>query len=157
MNNQKPHFKWDKRFLKLALEISTWSKDTSTQVGCVITSPDGEIVSTGYNGLCRGINDSTESRHQRPQKYMWFEHAERNAIFNAAKRGIKLDGCSLYVTSTPKKFPCCCDCARAIIQSGIQKVVQISLDETPEQWRESCKVTNEMFTEANIMFYTLDL
>lgn len=149
--------KWDRRFLKLALQIATWSKDPSTQVGAVITTSDGEIISTGYNGLCRDIDDTIASRSERPGKYMWYEHGERNAIYNAAKRGIKIDGCTIYVTSIPKKFPCCCDCARGIIQSGIKRVVQITLDETPEQWKESCNVTLQMFIEAGIVFDQIDI
>jgi dCMP deaminase len=152
------NLKWDKRFLQIALLICNWSKDTSTKVGCVITTAEGEIISTGYNGMCRNIDDKNEFRNQRPQKYMWFEHAERNAIFNAAKRGIKLDGCTLYVTSIPVKFSVCADCARAVIQSGIKKVVQISFDEIiAEKWVESGQVTADMFKEAGVDFYTTDI
>src|SRR6185436_107542 len=115
---------WDQKFLRMALQMASWSKDPSTKVGCVIAGVDHEIRSTGYNGMCRGINDNVPERNIRPAKYMWYEHSERNAICNAARVGIPLNGCTMYLTSIPTKFPPCCDCARAIIQSGIIRVVQ---------------------------------
>ena len=61
--------KWDRRFLELAKQISTWSKDPSTQVGCVVVGPDREIRSTGFNGLPRGIDDTDERLNNREKKY----------------------------------------------------------------------------------------
>ncbi len=147
---------WDKRFLDLALEISNWSKDPSTKVGAVIVGLNREILSTGYNGIPRGVNDSFTERNSRPTKYLYYEHGERNAIYNAARNGIKLDGATIYVTTQPSKLPCCADCARAIIQSGIKRVVQYKLDETPDHWKESVGATKEMFNEANIEFLEVD-
>ena len=57
--------KWDVRFLELAKQIASWSKDPSTQVGCVVVGPDREIRSTGFNGLPRGIEDSEERLNNR--------------------------------------------------------------------------------------------
>ncbi|MBT3703387.1 MAG: CMP deaminase, partial [Alphaproteobacteria bacterium] len=76
--------KWDQRFLKLADEVATWSKDRSTQVGAVIVMKDRAPGPYGYNGFPRQIDDEAEERHNRPAKYKWTEHAERNAIYNAA-------------------------------------------------------------------------
>jgi dCMP deaminase len=109
---------WDTYFLQMAQLVSTKSKDRSTKVGCVIVGPDHEVRTTGYNGFCRGIIDDVDSRHERPDKYLWTEHAERNAIYNAARNGIQLAGCTAYVTLFP-----CADCSRAMIQSGIRKIV----------------------------------
>ena len=109
---------WDTYFLRMAQLVSTKSKDRSTKVGCVIVGPDHEVRTTGYNGFCRGIIDDVDSRHERPDKYLWTEHAERNAIYNAARNGIQLAGCTAYVTLFP-----CADCSRAMIQSGIRKIV----------------------------------
>lgn len=145
--------KWDQRYLKLANEIATYSKDRSTKVGAILVGPDGEIRSTGYNGFPRGVNDDAEHRHDRPAKYLYAEHGERNAIYNAARVGTSTKGCTLYVTSHPSKFPPCADCARAIIQSGISRVVQERLDhesEAAKRWEESSKATREMFQEAGI-------
>ena len=82
--------KWDQRFLELAKQISTWSKDPSTQVGCVVVGPDREIRSTGFNGLPRGIEDTSERLNNREIKYPMICHAEENAIMHAARTGISL-------------------------------------------------------------------
>ena len=140
--------KWDVRFLRLALEISTWSKDRSTQVGAVIVGEDRSPGPYGYNGFPRFIDDEKEERHIRPSKYEWTEHAERNAIYNAARMGVALKGSTMYVTHVP-----CADCARAIIQVGITRVVTIASCMEGgflERWSEAAEVTREMLAEANI-------
>ena len=147
--------KWDQFYLGLANTISEKSKDRSTRVGAVIVGPNQEVRSIGYNGFPRGVDDERECRHERPTKYLFAEHGERNAIYNAARVGIPTQGCTLYVTSNPSKFPPCADCARAIIQAGIVRVVQEELDhesEAAKRWAESSKATFEMFKEANIRF-----
>lgn len=114
-------YKWDGRFLEHAQLIASWSKDESTQVGAIIVTDDRRVVSTGYNGLCRGVSDNADvypERHKRPEKYFWYEHAERNCIYNAANLGVSTALCTMYSTLAP-----CSDCARAIIQCGIKRVV----------------------------------
>lgn len=108
--------KWIGRFLGLAEEVATWSKDT-TQVGSVIVSPDGLVISTGYNGIPRGVDDLPE-RLERPAKYVWTVHSEEAAIANAARHGSRTDGASLYCTHAP-----CSRCARQIVNAGIRRVV----------------------------------
>jgi len=114
-------YKWQYRFLELANLISTWSKDESTKVGCVITTSDRRIISTGYNGLPRHSEDNSElypKRHDRKEnKYDWYCHAEENAITNAAFMGASLEGSSAYVTMEP-----CPKCARMLAQSGVKEV-----------------------------------
>ena len=101
--------KWDRYFMGLAVQAATLSKDESTKLGCVIVGPDREIRATGYNSFPRGVNDDRPERQGRPLKYKWFEHAERNAIYNAARVGVSLKGCVLYCA-----WPPCTDCARGI-------------------------------------------
>ena len=140
--------KWDVRFLRLALEVSTWSKDRSTQVGAVIVGDDRSPGPYGYNGFPRFIDDEKEERHIRPTKYDWTEHAERNAIYNAARMGVALKGSTIYVTHVP-----CADCARAIIQVGITRVVTDAAcmkGAFSERWSEAAEITREMLAEANI-------
>lgn len=141
---------WDRRFLDLALHIAAWSKDRSTQVGAVVVGPDREIIATGYNGLPRGLNDAVEERHVRPEKYLWAEHAERNAIYNAARIGVSVKGATLYLASTPVKFPPCMDCARAVIQSGIARLVQAMPEGEYDRWKESCEKAVGMLREAGV-------
>jgi len=108
--------KWAHRYTDLATTISFWSEDDSTKVGAVIVKDD-RIVSVGYNGFCRGVDQTLSERHERPTKYLFFEHAERNAIYNA---GRDLHGATMYMNF----HPCpCADCTRAIIQSGISTVI----------------------------------
>lgn len=142
-----PQENWDDYFLKMCRLVASKSKDQSTQTGCVIVGPDNEIRTTGYNGPPRGVNDEVTDRHNRPEKYYWFEHAERNAIYNAARHGSALAGCKLYVNWFP-----CADCARAIIQCGI---VEVIVDEAGRQlggrrWDEHIQRSGQMFTEAGL-------
>lgn len=141
--------KWDRRFLNLCNEVAEWSKDPSTQVGAVIIDDHRRVLSLGYNGLPRGVNDNILARSMRPEKYYWYEHAERNAIYNAAAHGIALAGATLYVTIPP-----CTDCARAIVQTGIVRVVANSFTtaEFRHRWSESNDVAYDMFHEANVAF-----
>jgi len=138
-------YKWDKRFIELAKHISTWSKDKSRQVGAVIVNDEKRILSVGFNGFPTGINDEIEERHQRPAKYKWTEHSERNAIYNAGRHGVILKGAIMYVTLFP-----CCDCARAIIQSGINTLVTKEPNFNDSKYGEDFKTSLEMLNEAKI-------
>lgn len=141
--------KWDQRFLDLALHISTWSKDPKTKVGCVIINADNQILATGYNGLPRILDDSKKDRLKRPEKYLWVEHAERNAIYQAARLGVSLSGCTLYTTLFP-----CCDCSRGIIQSGITKIV--TFDKVfDKRWKENFTTSLNMLQEAKIEIWCM--
>ena len=137
--------KWDKRFLDLAKQIAGWSKDPSTQVGCVVVGPDREIRSTGFNGLPRGIEDSEERLNNREIKYPMICHAEENAIMHAARIGISLKGCIAYVT-----WPPCNRCTRSLIQAGIREIVIPNEVKIPDRWNEEFDLSMTMLNEANI-------
>lgn len=136
----------DEYFIGFAKHAATRSKDRSTQVGCVVIGPDDEIRMTGYNGFPRGVNDDVEDRHQRPQKYQWTIHSEQNAIANAARVGVSLKGCRIYV---PQLFPCA-TCAGLIIQSGIVEVVAPAPDFDLPKWGDEFRVSVQMFAEADV-------
>lgn len=157
---------WDVFYINLAQLWADKSKDRSTGVGAVIVGPDMEQRSAGYNGFPRGVNDAVECRHDRPLKYEYTEHAERNAIYNAARMGTPLKGCIMYLNWWPLPCP---DCARAIIQTGITTVIGpdrsfISHTNTtlidlindkepqgqPKDWDKSFDTTTHMFVEAGI-------
>jgi dCMP deaminase len=139
--------KADKYFLNMLPSVAAASKDTSTKVAAIIVGPNDDIRSTGFNGFPRGINDDVNERHERPEKYFWFEHAERNAIYNAARHGTALDKCRIYVSAVP-----CMDCARGIIQSGIKEVIcSQANDEFNERWKEQIDRTKIMFDEAGVV------
>jgi dCMP deaminase len=136
---------WDSRFISLALHIQEWSKDPSTKVGCVIVGPSNEIRSIGYNGFPRGIDDNDVERYDRPAKYLWTEHAERNAIYNAVRVGIPLHGCRMYLPWFP-----CAACARAIIQSGLIELVAYEPDFGHEKWGQDFRVATTLLDEARV-------
>lgn len=138
---------WYSRFRGLAKLIGSWSKDRSTHVGCIVFGPDREVRTVGYNGFPRGVNDDVEERHARPAKYLWTEHAERNAIYNAALTGVCLKGCTLVAAGL---YPCA-DCARAIIQSGIVRLVADVPNFDHPVWGESWRVADIMLREANVV------
>jgi dCMP deaminase len=129
----------------LAMHVAAWSKDRSTKVGCVIVGPDHGIRSIGYNGFPRGIREDVDERHGRPAKYRWTEHAERNAIYSAARAGISLENCRMFLPWFP-----CMDCARAIVQAGIVELVALRPDLTHAQWGEDFKLAIELFAETGI-------
>jgi len=137
--------KWDTRFLELAKQIASWSKDPSTKVGCVVVGPDREIRSTGFNGLPRGIKDSDERLNNREIKYPMICHAEENAIMHAARIGISLKECKAYVT-----WPPCTRCARSLIQAGISEVIYPEAVDIPERWATDLDLSLNMFKEAKI-------
>jgi dCMP deaminase len=111
---------WDSYFMAMLPLVAARSKDPRTKTGCVVVGPHHEVRTTGYNGFPRGVQDTLPERWDREngEKYFWVEHAERNAIYNAARHGAALDGCTMYLNWLP-----CMDCARAIIQSGIVRLV----------------------------------
>ena len=140
---------WDERFLKLAKHISEWSKDPSTQVGCVVVGPDRELRSTGFNGLPRGIEDNEQRLNNREIKYPLICHAEENAIMHAARIGMSLKDCTAYVT-----WPPCTRCARSLIQAGISTIVYPKNIEIPDRWMEDFNLSLNMLKEANISLKT---
>lgn len=142
---------WDEYFMTLVRQVATRSKDRSTQVGCVIVGPDNEIRSTGYNGFPRGLRDDAPERHERPAKYLWTEHAERNAIYNAARCGTALKGCRAYLAWFP-----CMDCARAIVQSGIAELIAHKPDEADPKWGAEFTAALTMFREAGVAVRYVD-
>ena len=138
--------KWTGRLLKMAKDVASWSKDPSTKVGAVITTLDGSPVSWGFNGMPMGIDDNVPERMERPNKYKWMCHAERNAMDLASKAD--LSDCVMFVTFSP-----CSSCAQSIIQRKIRTIVvdsEFTADRMPERWQEDMKIAVEMLKEAEV-------
>ena len=143
---------WNDYFLTIAESVKLKSKDRRTQIGAVIVGEDKEIVSTGFNSFPRGIDDNVEERQVRPEKYFWFEHAERNALYNAARIGVSTKNTTMYLTCG---IPCA-DCARGIISSGVRAIYCKQEDTTKnrEHWDEHAERSIQMFQEAGVdIFY----
>jgi dCMP deaminase len=153
MNKQYPiNETSDRRFLVLAHHIGQWSKDRSAKTGCVIVGADRIVRSSGYNGIVRGAKDDLDERHARPEKYRWSEHAERNAIYNAARLGLSLENCCLYVNWFP-----CADCARAVVQSGIKRLVGLVPDHNDSQWGTDFDFSKSLFAEVGVEIQLYDI
>jgi dCMP deaminase len=137
--------RWKVRYLKLAHEVSKWSKDPSLQIGAVAVGDKGQLLSQGYNGFPRGIADNVDRLMDRETKYKYVVHAEMNVIYNASYNGTSLDGSTLFVWG----LPVCSECAKGIIQVGIKNVVMPAQD-IPERWADSWAFTQHLFAEGGV-------
>ena len=145
MPKRKDYIGWDEYFMGVALLSGERSKDPSSQVGACIVSEDNKILSIGYNGFPNGCSDDEISWEREGNfaetKYPYVGHAELNAILNS--RG-DLHGATLYVALFP-----CNECAKAIIQSGIKRVVYLS-----DKYRDSDSsiASRRMFDDAGVKY-----
>lgn len=140
--------KWDRRFLQLAKQVSTWSKDPSTQVGVVLVNELKQVVGLGYNGFPRGVNDTKERYDNRDLKYPMVVHAEVNSIIQA---GEKARGCTLYIYPSFMLPPICSTCAGVAIQAGVVGIVGYDPDENDprvQRWKGSIEIAKTMWQEA---------
>ena len=145
----------DHKFMELAYARARFSKDPSTQVGAIVVGPSGEDRASGYNGAPRGCSADEPGdarRDTRPEKYFWFSHAELNAITNAARVGTPLEGCTIFVTHPP-----CMDCARAIVQAGIKRVVTVEQGaDFYERWKEHILRSRRLFHECGVAYEEIE-
>lgn len=142
--------KWEKRYLEIARQVASWSKDPSRKIGAVIVGNQGQIISQGFNGFSHGIADTPERYNDRETKYKYIVHAEANAIYNAIHNGASPSAATIFVTG----LPVCHQCADAIIQTGIKRVV---MDTRPcTGWLESGNLALQKFKEAQVEFKFID-
>ena len=132
--------KWHRRFFTLAEHVALWSQDPSTVVGAVIVNDDKQVLSLGFNGFPRGVDDHLERYLDKETKYKFVSHAERNALDNAY---VDVKGATLYSTLFP-----CNECAKGIIQKGIKRVVTPAPD--LERTHNCVDVSLMMFAEAGV-------
>lgn len=136
--------KWVDRFFKKAEDVSTWSKDPSTRVGCVAVK-NRRTVSEGYNGFPEGVDDSPERYECKELKYKLVVHAELNTVYNAAQEGVSLRGADVFIYG----LPCCHECAKGLIQAGVRKV-WMKHGPMQDKWRESFEYSKLMFIESGV-------
>lgn len=148
-------WRWDRHFLHLAGECARMSKDPSTQVGAIVVGPDREIRSTGFNGFPRGVVDD-ERLFDREAKLKLIVHGEMNAILAAARVGVPVNGCTLYLAATGEKGvwggPPCVRCTVEIIQSGIVGIVSWSQRTVPSRWRSDLDLARAILAEAGVNY-----
>ena len=140
----RPLSHWDERFIRIAREVQSWSKDVGTKVGSVLVK-DRRIVASGFNGFPANLSDDLERYLDRDFKLSVVIHAEKNAIFNAAKNGTTTEGATIYVT-----WPPCTQCASALIQAGISEVVCPDPKDSPERWAANFLLANNLLQEAGV-------
>ena len=138
--------KWDKRFIEMAENAARWSKDPSTKVGSIIVDDDKRVISVGYNGFPKGVDDD-DRLNDRDAKYKLIIHAERNALLFANK---DVKGCHIYTYP----FMPCSVCAAMIIQAGIKRVVTLENDNT--RWQDDFEISRRLFREAGVLLVEYD-
>lgn len=133
------------------------SKDPSTRVGAVIVGPQREVRSTGFNGFPRLICDSPERLNDRERKLKLIVHAEMNAVLAAARIGVPLEGCTLYLAATDDTGlvwggPPCTRCTVELIQAGIKEVVSRPVKAVPSRWHADLAVAHDLLAEARVAY-----
>lgn len=126
-----------------ALKAAESSFD-STKVGCAIIGPAGDLLATGHNHIPWGVRQGPD-REARPEKYKFFEHAERAALYSCLREGVSTMGAHMYCT-----LFCCTDCARGIAMSGIQKLTAPEPDWDDERWGSSWIAARQILTEVGV-------
>lgn len=116
-------------------------------MGAVIVDSENNVLSIGYNGFPRRVDGMLDQRHSRDggEKYLWIEHAERNAIYSAVRSGACTRGARIFVSLFP-----CADCARAIIQSGIVELNCYTRPKIDDRFDKSFDVATTMLLEAGV-------
>lgn len=136
--------RWHEKHMRLAkFEAVQKSKDPNTKVACLIVDQENSILVSGYNGLPRNVSDTID-RISRPAKYDWVQHAEANAVSNAARNGVRLRGGTAYVTQFP-----CSTCAGQLINAGITRIV-VEDGAIVETYRKNYEIATAMFKEAGV-------
>jgi len=159
--NMRPS--WNTYFMTIAFVVAQRSLDPETKHGCVVVADDHTILSVGYNSPPRGCDDA-KIPLTRPEKYDYFAHAEENAISNAAKHGIPLDGSTFYITGIP-----CTKCFRSIVNVGAHTIVvgdvisncvkdipsepylRMGLHSTVDEIRHSCYIRDGHLDVQNLL------
>ena len=142
--------KWDKRFINLAYLVASWSKDPSAQCGAVIVDHDNRVISVGYNGFAKGVEDTEERLNNRELKYPMIIHAETNAIMFTKQ---DLTGCSIYFVSMFS----CARCTALIIQAGIKDVYYVPTTDKEKLKRrgKEFELSQQMYEEAGVDVHEL--
>lgn len=149
--------RWDRHLLERCLLNARMSKDPRTQVGAIIVGPDREQRADGFNGFPRGITDTPERLNDRDMKMRLIVHAERNAICNAARIGVSVRGCTLYLAATDETGmvwggPPCTACTIELIQAGIASVVSFPVKAIPSRWHDDLAFAREILAEAGVAY-----
>jgi dCMP deaminase len=144
--------KAEKYFSLAKFQAELFSKDPHTKVGALFLAPQShQILSTGFNGFPRKVDETDATRWERPNKYHYVSHAEANGICNASRHGTPLEDSIAIVTMFP-----CATCAKMLIQCGIKELITVKPNFEDPRWGEEFVYSNEMLTEANVTLQFVD-
>ncbi len=130
-----------------AIVVARHSPNRVRKVGAFLLPRDGSAPVAACNTWPSGVQE-TEERHQGDGRLVWMEHAERNAIYAAARAGISTDGASLASTLFP-----CLDCARAIVQAGIRHLHTLPPDLLDPVWGASFVPSRVILQEGGVVLH----
>ncbi len=137
--------------MQVAKLFASFSKDPSTGVGAVAVDSRKRLVASGFNGLSRRVEDSPERLHNRTTRYSLTVHAEINMLISAER---SLRGCTVYLWPLPP----CSQCASALIQSGIARVVAPApAADLADRWGESIELGVMALREAGVKVDILEI
>lgn len=145
--------KWAWRYMKMADLVATWSKDPDRQVGAIAVGNKGQILSQGYNGFPRKIEDN--ERLQSRDKLKFMVHAEANLVYNTMHNGGSLLDSSIFISGLPP----CLDCSKSLIQVGVKDIYVQSqhLKEVSQNWVENLEESRLLLQEAKIGLHYVDM
>ncbi len=141
---------WDRRFIRRAQEISSWSKDPKQKVGCVMVK-DKRAICEGFNGFPEGLSDDLHRLKDSDYKNKVIIHAERNAIIDATRRGSTLLGATAYITRHP-----CSPCASMLAQAGVKKIICPAPVLSGSKWSDSFKIASDLLCEVRVQVIYFD-
>jgi dCMP deaminase len=139
---------WKDRYLNLAKEISLWSKDPSTKVGCIAVGEFGQVLSQGYNGFPRNFPDTVSNYEDRTKKYNYIIHAEMNCIYHATYNGISLQNSTFFIYG----LNVCHECAKGLCQVGVKHVISKDIATNNVRWKDSCNLATEIFFQQGVKY-----
>jgi dCMP deaminase len=141
--------KWCKRFMRLAKEVSTWSKDTH-KVGAVIVNGKKQIIGLGYNGFAKGVLDTKSRIDDKELKRLYTIHAEENAILNTYENNTENTSIFIY------GYPPCVHCTSLIIQAGIKDIYFYSPStDISEYWKTNLDLAKQIALEVKLNYINL--
>lgn len=141
---------WTRRYFDLARHVAAWSKDPSTKVGAVVVGADRRHIAVGYNGFPPGVQDIPERYKDKPTKYLFTQHAERNALDNAPFSCV---GGTLTTTMFP-----CVECAKSMVAKGIARLItpRAPLPIGEPSWRDTIPTARIVLAEGSVEVTELD-
>ena len=141
--------KWDLRFMEMAKLVASWSKDPSTKTGAVIIRPDRTVLSVGFNGFPRLMQDAPSLYEDRDEKYSRIINCEMNAMLHASD---SLKDCCLYTWP----FASCDRCVVHMAEAGVKRFVFPAIPEDKkERWGATLKKTVSYLDEMGLLWVEL--